>query len=228
MYTFSLMSNVLDIICQCCFVDYHITYIKIYFSFEEFNLLNVNYYVLNFQFEHYSLLVIEMTVIVQTRDRCRICFSLLLRDRSIYYQRSYDLFKYIDRRKVHLNKLNPVQIKIRNQTVCFRDLILRYLHTQIHKTKNYSNLICHNCSMILLNIEQYAKYLRKTINQLKIKLNKSNRLQSSSLSAIFQKKRQKQQHQLTTVKEEQLPVMNSDEEFDYIDDEEVCSIRNRF
>ncbi len=176
-------------------------------------------------FEQYSssiLKIIIMTVVVQARDRCRICFSLLLRDRSICCQKSYHLFKHIERRKIPLNKLNPYQIKIRNQTVCFRDLILRYLHTQIHPTRNFSNLICYDCSMILLDIEQCAKYLRKTINQLKIKLNKSNRLRTSSLSATFQKKRQQQQS--TTVKEEQLPIIHSDsdEEFDDIDDEEVC------
>jgi hypothetical protein len=160
-----------------------------------------------------------MTVVVQTRDRCRICYSLLLRDRSIYCQKSYHLFKHIERRKIPLNKFNSYQIKIRNETVCFRDLILRYLHTQIHPTRNFSNLICSDCSMILLDIEQCAKYLRKTINQLKIKFNKSNRLITSSLSATFQKKKQINK----TVKNEQLPIINSDEdeEFDDIDDEEV-------
>ncbi|CAF4161410.1 unnamed protein product [Rotaria sp. Silwood2] len=191
---------------------------------DEFNLLNVNNYESIYIFEQYSSLILKnlkMTVVVQTRDRCRICFSLLLRDRSICCQKSYDLFKHIERRKIPLNKLNPYQIKIRNQTVCFRDLILRYLHTQIHQTRNFSNLICHDCSMILLDIEQCAKYLRKTINQLKIKFNKSNRLRTSSLSATFQKKKQKQQ-QTTIIKEESLPIMNSDsdEEFDDIDDEE--------
>ncbi|CAF1406372.1 unnamed protein product [Adineta steineri] len=165
-----------------------------------------------------------MTVVVQTRDRCRLCFSLLLRDRSICCQKSYHLFKHIEREKIPINKLNPYQIKIRNQTVCFRDLILRYLHTQIDQTRKFSNLICYDCSMVLLDIEQCAKYLRKTINQLKIKLNKSNRLRTSSLSATFQKKRsqQQQQQQNTTVKDEPIPIIHSDsdEEFDDIDDEE--------
>ncbi|CAF1563178.1 unnamed protein product [Rotaria sp. Silwood1] len=163
-----------------------------------------------------------MTVVIQTRDRCRICFSLLLRDRSICCQKSYDLFKHIERRKIPFNKLNSYQIKIRNQTVCFHDLILRYLHTQIHQTRNFSNLICYNCSIILLDIEQCAKYLHKKINQVKIKLNKTNRLRTSSLSATFQKKKQ----QTTIIKQEQLPIINSDsdEEFDNIDDEEdICS-----
>jgi hypothetical protein len=158
-----------------------------------------------------------MTVVIQTRDRCRICFSLLLRDRSLCCQKSYHLFKHIERRKVPLKNLHAYQIKIRNPTVCFRDLILRYLHTQIHQTRNDSNLICSDCSMILLDIEQCAKYLRKTINQLKIKLNKSNRLRTSSLSATFQKKKQKN----IIIKDEQLPISDSDEEFDDIDDEEV-------
>ncbi|CAF3741392.1 unnamed protein product [Rotaria sordida] len=192
---------------------------------DEFNLLNVNNYETIYLFEQYSSLILNiiiMTVVVQTRDRCRICFSLLLRDRSICCQKSYNLFKNIERQKIPLNKLNPYQIKIRNQTVCFRDLILRYLHTQIHQTRNFSNFICHDCSMILLDIEQCAKYLRKTINQLKIKFNKSNRLRTSSLSATYQKKRQQQQQQTTIIKEEQLPIINSDsdEEFDDIDDEE--------
>ncbi|CAF1461346.1 unnamed protein product [Rotaria sordida] len=127
-----------------------------------------------------------MTVVVQTRDR------------SICCQKSYDLFKNIERQKIPLNKLNPYQIKIRNQTVCFRDLIIRYLHTQIHQTRNFSNFICHNCSMILLDIEQCAKYL-----------------------PTYQKKRQ-QQTTIIKEEEEQLPIINSDsdEEFDDIDDEE--------
>jgi hypothetical protein len=208
----------LILLCRCCFVDCGIIYIKIYFSRDEFESLNVNNYVSIHQFEQYSslILIIIMTVVVQTRDRCRICYSLLLRDRSICCQKSYHLFKHIERRKIPLNKFNSYEIKIRNETVCFRDLILRYLHTQIHPTRNFSNLICSDCSMILLDIEQCAKYLRKTINQLKIKLNKSNRLQTSSLSATFQKKK------TPTIKQEQLPIRDSDsdEEFDDIDDEE--------
>jgi hypothetical protein len=172
--------------------------------------------------EQYSSLIFIMTVVVQTRDRCRICYSLLSRDRSICCQKSYHLFKHIERRRIPFHKFNSFQIKIRNQTVCFRDLIIRYLHTQINQTRNCSNLICYDCSTVLLDIEQCAKYFRKTINQLKIKLNKSNRLHTSSLSATFQKKRQ----QITTVKEEQIPIMNSDsdDEFDDIDDEEVCCV----
>ena len=122
------------------------------------------------------------------------------------------------------NKLNPFQIKIRNQTVCFRDLIIRYLHTQIHQSRNFSNLICHDCSMILLDIEQCATYLRKTINHLKVKLNKSNRLRTSSLSATFQKKKQQQQTGTPKVKQLSIIDIDSDEEFDDIDDEEVCLI----
>jgi hypothetical protein len=67
---------------------------------------------------------------------------------------------------------------------------------------------------MLLDIEQCAKYLRKTINQVKMKLNKSNRLRTSSLSATFQKKK----HMMK--EEEQLPIANSDSE-EEIDDEEV-------
>ncbi|UJR15271.1 hypothetical protein I4U23_002225 [Adineta vaga] len=162
-----------------------------------------------------------MTVVVQTRDRCRLCFSLLLRDRSICCQKSFHLFKQIERRRIPLKKLNSYQIKLRNQTVCFRDLILRYLHTQLHQTENLSNFICYDCSLVLLDIEQCAKYLRKTINQLKIKFNKTSRLRTASLSATFQKKRQQQQ-QNTTVKDEQLPIGHSDseEEFDDIDDDD--------
>ncbi len=170
-------------------------------------------------FEQYSLLRIIMTVVIQTRDRCRICFSLLLRDRSLCCQKSYHLFQHIDRRKIPWKKFHSYPDQIRNSTVCFRDLIVRYLHTQIPQTRTDSNWICSDCSMILLDIEQCAKYLRKTIHQLKIKFNKSNRLRTSSLSATFQKKKQAN----TTMKVEQLPISNSnsDEEFEEMDDEEV-------
>jgi hypothetical protein len=163
-----------------------------------------------------------MTVYIQKRDRCRICYSLIIRDRSTCCQKYYHLFKHIQREKISMKKPNLFKTKIQNRTVCFRDLILRYLHTQINPIKNYSNFICYDCSMILLDIEQCAKYLKKTINQLKIKFNKSNRLINSSLSALFQKN--KQQQMTTTVKTEQLTISNSDEdeEFDDIDDEEVC------
>lgn len=75
--------------------------------------------------------------------------------------------------------------------------------------------------MTLLDIEQCAKYLRKTINQLKVKFNKSNRLRTSSLSATFQKKK----YGIISTKEEQLPIHNSDSDdaLDEIDDEEVYS-----
>ncbi len=159
------------------------------------------------------LIRITMTVVIHTRDRCRICFSLLLRDRSLCCQKSYHLFKHIERRKLPLKNYSSYQFKIRNRTVCFRDIIYRYLHTQIPQIRNYSNLICSNCSMMLLDIEQCAKYLRKTINQVKMKLNKSNRLRTSSLSATFQKKNR-------MIKEEELPIDNSDFEEEF-DDEEV-------
>ena len=160
-----------------------------------------------------------MTVVIPTRDRCRICFSLLLRDRSLCCQKSYHLFQHLERRKIPSKKYPAYSMKLRSPTVCFGDLIVRYLHTQIPQIRNGSNLICSNCSMILLDIEQCAKYLRKTIKQLKVKLNKSNRLRTSSLSATFQKKQQGH----TMIKMEELPIGNSDseEEFDDIDDEEV-------
>ncbi len=174
--------------------------------------------------EQYFLL--KMTCFIQKRDRCRLCFSLILRDRSTLFssiccQKYNHLFKHIQRNKIPLKKSTPYPIKFSNRTVCFRDLILRYLRTQIEPRKNFSNFICSDCSMILLDIEQCAKYLTKTINQLKIKFNKSNRLVTSSLSATFQKKKQINQ----IIKHEQLPIINSDEdeEFDNIDDdEEVC------
>jgi len=176
-----------------------------------------------FYLEQYLLII--MTVCIQKRDRCRICFSLILRDRSTLFssiccQKYYHLFKHIQRTKIPIKKYNPYKIKISNRTVCFQDLILRYLHTKIESGKNFSNFICYDCSRILLDIEQCAKYLTKTINQLKIKFNKSNRLVTSSLSATFQKKKQ-------IIKHEQLPIINSDEdeEFDDIDDEEVCLIK---
>lgn len=163
----------------------------------------------------------RMTVVLQTRDRCRICFSLLARDRSLCCQKSFHLFQHIQRRKLPWKKFSTYQTKIRNSTVCFRDLILRYLHTTIDQTRTDSNLICSDCSMTLLDIEQCAKYLRKTINQLKVKFNKSNRLRTSSLSATFQKKK----FGIISTKEEQLPINNSDSDdvLDEIDDEEVDS-----
>ncbi|CAF0983312.1 unnamed protein product [Adineta ricciae] len=135
------------------------------------------------------------------------------------YERNDCLPRQIERRKIPLKKISPYQIKLRNQTVCFRDLVLRYLHTQLHQTENLSNFVCYDCSLVLLDIEQCAKYLRKTINQLKVKFNKTNRLRTASLSATFQKKRQEQD---PTVKDEQLPINQSDseDEFDDIDDEE--------
>lgn len=77
--------------------------------------------------------------------------------------------------------------------------------------------------MILLDIEQCAKYLRKTINHLKTKFNRSNRLFTSSLAVKFQKK-DALMGGTSTIKNEQLPIVNSDDEddeFDDIEDEEV-------
>ena len=186
------------------------------------NKFNNNYDSFNEQY-----LLIKMTVCIQKRDRCRICFSLILRDRStllssICCQKYYHLFKRIQRTKIPIKKFNPFKIKISARTVCFQDLILRYLRTEVNPLKSFSNFICYDCSMILLDIEQCAKYLRRTINQLKIKFNKSHRLITSSLSATFQKKNTTK----TSIKNQQLPIMDSDndEEFDEINDEEVCFI----
>jgi hypothetical protein len=156
-----------------------------------------------------------------SRDRCRLCFSLLGRDRSICCQKSYHLFKRVERQKVPSTKMTSYSSPIRNRTVCFHDLIRRYLHTPIEPQRNSSNLICADCSIILLEVEQCAKYLRKTINQLKLKLTKSTRLQTHSLSATFQKKYH--QEQRSTVQHEHEPMSNSDsdDEFDDIDDDEV-------
>ncbi len=202
------------------------------FSFDSnlISILNVNKFSNNNNnnelfIEQYLLII--MTVCIQKRDRCRICFSLILRDRSTLFssiccQKYYHLFKHIQRNKIPItNKYNPYKIKISNRTVCFQELILRYLHTQIDEKQNFSNFICYDCSKILLDIEQCAKYLTKTINQLKIKFNKSNRLFTSSLSTTYQKKKQFNK----LMKHEQLPIINSDEdeEFDDIeDDDEVC------
>ena len=165
-----------------------------------------------------------MTVVVQARDRCRLCFSLILRDRSICCQKSYHLFKPIERRRLPaLKPCNAHRLKLRSRTVCFQDLIRRYLRTGIQQTRTSSNFICSACSTILLDIEQCDTYLRKTINQVKVKLNKSTRLLTSSLSATFQKKRSSDARPI--VKEEQRPVSNSesdndDDEFDDVDDDE--------
>jgi hypothetical protein len=81
--------------------------------------------------------------------------------------------------------------------------------------------------MILLDVEQCAKYLRKTINHLKTKFNRSNRLFTSSLAVKYQKK-DASISGTSNIKNEQLPILNSDDdenEFDDIDDEEVCCSR---
>ena len=116
-------------------------------------------------------------------------------------------------------------MKLRSRTVCFQDLVRRYLRTAIQQTRTSSNFVCSTCSTVLLDIEQCDTYLRKTIKQVKVKLNKSTRLLNSSLSATFQKKRSSDARPI--VKEEQRPVSNSesdddDDEFDDVDDEEVC------
>ncbi|CAF1495550.1 unnamed protein product [Rotaria sp. Silwood1] len=167
-----------------------------------------------------------MTVCIQKRDRCRLCFSLILRDRSTLFssiccQKYYHLFKHIKRTKIPMKKINPYKINLTNRTVCFRDLILRYLHIKINPIKNFSNIICYDCSIILLDIEQCAKYLHKTIKQFKIKFNKTNRLITSSLSATFQKKNQ-------IIKNKKLSSLESDddEEFDNIDDDEESDEEN--
>ncbi|CAF1082602.1 unnamed protein product [Adineta steineri] len=164
-----------------------------------------------------------MTVCIPKRDRCRLCFSLILRDRSTLFssiccQKYYHLFKHIQRTKIPFKKYNPYKIKISNRTVCFQELILRYLNAQIDPIKNFSNFICYDCSRVLLDIEQCAKYLRKTIKQLKVKFNKSNRLVTSSLSATIQRKKKL----MKSVKIEPLPISNSDDddEFDDIDDDD--------
>ncbi|UJR31404.1 hypothetical protein I4U23_018897 [Adineta vaga] len=168
-----------------------------------------------------------MTVYLAKRDRCRLCYSLILRDRSTLFssiccQKYYHLFKHVQRTKIPLKKYHSYRIKVSNRTVCFRDLILRYLRTQIEPIKNVSNFICYDCSKVLLEIEQCAKYLKKTINQLKIKFNKSNRLVTSSLSAKTQKKNSTGDK----MQIEQLSISNSDDndddddEFDDIDDDE--------
>jgi len=184
----------------------------------------VNRFYLNNELIYEQYLILKMTVGIQKRDRCRLCYSLILRDRSALFssiccQKYYHVFKPIQRTKIPRKNPFPYQMKISNRTVCFRDLIIRYLRTDIQSKKYFSNFICYDCSKILLDIEQCAKYLTKTINQLKRKFNKSNRLFTSSLSATFQKKQ-------PIIKHEQLPIVNSDdddEEFDDLDDdEEVC------
>lgn len=159
-----------------------------------------------------------------TRDRCRLCFTLLARrDRSICCQKFYQLFKPIERRQFSSLKLkNPlsttttttVKTFSTHRTVCFHDLIRRYLHISLKPSRNASSIICSECSIILLEVEQCAKSLRKTINQLKMKLTKTNRLQTSSLFATFQKKSQTSE-ELLTIHEERLSSHISDSEEDF-------------
>jgi hypothetical protein len=170
-----------------------------------------------------------MTVCIRERDRCRICFTWIQRDRSIVLsstccQKSYHLFQPIQRRKLPRNDSNRFRIQRTNRTVCFSDLIRRYLRINMNGARNQSNFICYECSLALLDVEQCAKYLRKTIRTLKLKLNKSNRLFTSSLAVKFQKKLSAMDTSMMI----NVPVstMSSDgddeDEFDDIDDDEVC------
>lgn len=169
-----------------------------------------------------------MTIGIQTQHRCRTCFSLIQRDRSSAYQKSYHLFKHFERRKFQLKTrcCHSYPRTRRNSTVCFSDLIDRYLHVQISPRTDSSNFICSDCSMSLLDIEQCAKYVRKTIQQLKIKLNKSNQLRTSSLSVRLQNKKQGKQ----ILKEEFIPIGNleSDEEFEDDDEVRTFVFRNKY
>lgn len=159
-----------------------------------------------------------MTIGIQSQHRCRICFSLIQRDRSLAYQKSFHLFKHFERRKFQLKTRFHSCMKFRrNATVCFGDLIDRYLHVQITPQTDSSNIICSDCSMILLDIEQCAKYLRKTIQQLKIKLNKSNQLRTSSLSVRLQRKKQGKE----ILKEEYIPIESLESDNEFEDDEEI-------
>ena len=181
-------------------------YLSIRFSFSSL-IIQTNHYELILIHEQY----LTMTVCFSTRDRCRLCYTLAIRNR----QKFYHLFKPIQRTRFIRKSILPYEYHSSKRTVCFQELLARYLHTNLQYDPTQPNSICSNCSKSLLDIEQCAKYLTKTINQLKRKFNKSNRLLASSLTAKFQLKR-------IGIKYEQLPLLNSDEdeEFDDIDDED--------
>ena len=176
-----------------------------------------------------------MNVCIRDRDRCRLCFTLIQHERAVLSsstccQRSSNIFQKLQRKSLPIKNSSSPHIKSNRRNVSFYDLIRRYLRIDISSTNPHpSQWICSQCSVNLLNVEQCAKYLRKTIQQLKTKLNKSNQLFTSSLSVKFQKKSDKNEN--STIQNEFLTKTNSDtddedgdDEFNDIDDEEVCSM----
>jgi len=163
-----------------------------------------------------------MSVRLGERERCRLCYTYLSgRERSCpHSSSSYHLFHPIERRKfpqerLHFSSNAPTVTTTR--PVSLAQLIRRYLRTEISSQGSPSNSICGQCSITLLDIEQCAKYLRKNIGKLKIKLSKSNQLFTSSLAVKYQKKSLRRQVE-SDIDEEDDDEEEEEEEFD--DEEE--------
>ncbi|CAF0801434.1 unnamed protein product [Didymodactylos carnosus] len=110
---------------------------------------------------------------------------------SVCCQKHYHIYKYFKRNSSTNSNTNSSS----STPICFRDLIVRFLRTNLPRTAvnnpNQSHWICSDCSRTLLDIEHCTRYIRQQINELKTKLKKSNRLLTSSISVTFQQKLQR-------------------------------------
>ena len=78
-----------------------------------------------------------MAVCLRERDRCRLCFTLLQRDRSTLFSsvccpKYSHLFQPTQRAKFPRRKHHAYAMKTSTRTVCFGDLLNRYLHAQVN------------------------------------------------------------------------------------------------
>ena len=172
-----------------------------------------------------------MSVRVGERERCRLCYTYLAgRERSCpHSSSSFQLFHPIQRRKFPQDRLHltsttttTTTTTTTNRPVSLAHLIRRYLRADISSQGSPSNSICGQCSVTLLDIEQCAKYLRKSIGKLKVKLNKSNQLFTSSLAVKYQKKSVRRQVESDfDVDVDEEDEEEEEEEEEEFDDEEV-------
>lgn len=173
-----------------------------------------------------------MSLPYRERERCRLCYTYLaLRERSSIFasstsassfcsKSSFHLFQPIQRRKFPQDRLTfPSSPTATHRTVSLAHLIRRYLRTEIASDGLCSTSICAQCSVTLLDIEQCAKYLRKSIAKLKVKLNKSNQLFHSSLAAKYQKK-SSIEHRRNELEATDLNEEDQDQDQDDDDDDE--------